>query len=77
MIIDPRQMTFHQWTAQMTLLLDKFGPTMKLQDDSLWREWALNTLHLTGLSIASINPYQFEYATDWAIRFSQELEPLI
>lgn len=77
MILDPTKMDFIQWTNQLTLQLDKFGPTMKLVDINEWQMWALNVMGLIGLSPVYVNPMGFEDPTEWAVRFTQDAEFLI
>ena len=77
MIIDPRPMTFVDWTSQMTPSLDPFGSMMRIDREEQWREWALAACRLLGLSQDTLNPYGFSDPKTWAIRFSQLAEPLL
>lgn len=77
MILNPTQMGFVEWTNQLTLQLDKYGSTMKLQDIKQWRDWAVYTLQLIGLSPVAVNPYSYEQPVDWAVRFTQDAEFLL
>lgn len=72
MIIDPRLMGVIEWTSQVTLMTDRYGTVMTLQDPDNWREWALSTLALIGLEGADImNPDLYETWEPWAERFCQ------
>lgn len=77
MIIDPRPMNVMEWTDRMALLVDKYGLTMKLMAPELWQSWAQNVVELVGLSSAELNPYTYDDWLPWAIRFSQDAEPLL
>lgn len=73
--IDPRDMAVDDWTAQMTLALDQFGPIPVLFAVDDWRKWGLSVISLESLSgINMPDPTFFDDWRRWAAEFNGVLE---
>lgn len=77
MILDPRPMQLQEWSAQLTLQLDKFGPVGVLLSPDDWQPWAENVIIQIGLADSTVNPFSFKDWREWAIRFLQVAEPFL
>lgn len=63
-MIDPRQMTLHQWTDAVNLTLATSAPPMRLLGDD-WLEWAYSTIAIP--AVARFSPPVPEGYTDWRL----------
>lgn len=79
MIIDPRGLGVVDWTSQVTLLIDKFGPVGTLLDKNDWQRWAANVVNLLGVGLEADlpSPYQFDDWLPWAERFCQVTDSIL
>jgi hypothetical protein len=67
-------MRLTDWTDQVVMDLDTFGPFGKLMDETRWQDWGvqlLAPLSLGGYNIA--NPYQYDDWREWAERVCGDL----
>lgn len=59
----------------MTLLLERYGAVVRLDDADNWRDWAVRAISLSGLSSKNPpNPYQFDDWLQWAERYNQTVQ---
>lgn len=78
MIIDPRGMDVVNWSSQVTLLLDKYGPIGVLREPEKWRAWASHVMIQIGLDRADLpSPYVYDDWREWAYRFNQITDTLV
>lgn len=78
MIVDPRGIDVVNWSSQVTLLLDKYGPLGVLRDPDHWQAWAANVMIQIGLDQADLpSPYTYLNWRDWADRFNQITDTLV
>lgn len=70
----PTGMELLDWSSQLALDLDNFGPPEKLINELEWQDWA--TQFVGGLSMEDTIPipYQFSDWREWAERFCQAVE---
>ena len=73
MNIDPRNMSFRDWTDQMGLLLDSLMPIYRFDEsEDKWKDWANYLADQLGLDDPNVpNPELFDDWRDWAMRFNQ------
>lgn len=70
----PTGMSLRDWADQVTLDLDPFGATGRLDDDAMWQEWAMQFVRNTSLKETMPIPYNYANWRDWAERFCQTIE---
>lgn len=72
-MIDPRGVSLFDWTDSMSFpLFDLGARPPRLDDESYWKEWALNVIeNATIASKSPPDPRHFEDWREWAYRFNQ------
>lgn len=77
-MIDPRGLTLTQWADAVVLAVDDAWSFGRLDDEALWREWAVGFLRALPTSDRVVpNPYQFDTWMDWAMRVYPMLEEAV
>lgn len=72
MIIDPRPLSAVQWIDFTSLALSNFGPVIKIERASEWKQWALDVVQIPAIAALDVpDPDEFENWQEWAIRFNQ------
>lgn len=70
-MIDPRGHTVVSWTDQMALDLSQYGLVEKLDDPSLWQDWAERVVSISDISkLSPPDPRQYDDWSVWADRFN-------
>lgn len=73
-VIDPFGMRATEWTDAMTINLEQFGNLARLDDETQWREWALQLMTLGSLSGTTVpDPYVFISWEPWAQALNKNL----
>lgn len=67
-IVRPVGISLTDWCDQLVLDLSQYGVIGQLQDESEWREWAMQLLNNTTLGRNLPNPYNFTEWKEWAER---------
>ena len=70
-IVLPTNMSLSDWADQTLLNFDKYGAMKRLEDESLWQDWAMQFLNNTALKENFPVPYDFDDWQEWAERFCQ------
>ena len=74
-MIDPRGMTLRDFSDSVILSLDSVWSLERLNDDALWREWAIQFQRIPDLTQRNIpDPYGFSDWREWAERAYPMLE---
>lgn len=72
--IDPRGISLREWCDFMVPNLEQFGNLARLDDDDMWREWAMQLLNLPRLSGSIVpDPSDFDDWAEWATRLNKNL----
>lgn len=67
-MIDPRNMTLTQWADAVILTVGDAWSFGRLNDEALWRDWAVAFLRATNSSPRNPpDPYQFSDWKQWAM----------
>jgi hypothetical protein len=70
-VIDPRGIDVVRWTDEMSISLQRYGNVGRLDDPSLWREWATQANGLSAVRAADPpDPSFFDDWREWAERFN-------
>ncbi len=74
-MIDPRGMSLLDWTASVILDNGDAWSFGQLQDESEWRDWAVNFIRASPFAQRAVpNPYFFDDWREWAMRSYTMLE---
>lgn len=72
-ITRPQGMELLDWANQIVLDLDPYGSFGKLENETLWQDWAMQYFNNSALGRNFPIPYDFQDWREWAERFAQML----
>jgi len=73
MNVNPLGMDVVSWTDALNLLLNNNPPTMMINSEKQWRDWALNLFN-SGRDSNIPNPLEFDDWREWAQRLNDTVE---